>query len=135
MAAILTEPTGTIDHIPASRIGAAHTMREIVQKKYGLDGLRSAKIDWPSIPTNEVLMQVGDAGLCSTAKQDSVKSLDADRVPDYTGDEFVYGARTYDLILDIGGSTPIGRLRRALVDSGKPCGASNADISGASSSD
>jgi NADPH:quinone reductase-like Zn-dependent oxidoreductase len=53
-------------------------------------------------------------GVSSTAKVDLVKSLGADHVIDYTREDFVDGTRRYDLILDIGGSTPVRRLRRAL---------------------
>ena len=53
-------------------------------------------------------------GVSSTAKVDLVKSLGADRVIDYTRQDFADGTRRYDLILDIGGSTPVRRLRRAL---------------------
>jgi len=53
-------------------------------------------------------------GVSSTAKADLVKSLGADHVIDYTQEDFADGTRRYDLILDIGGSTPVRRLRRAL---------------------
>jgi NADPH:quinone reductase-like Zn-dependent oxidoreductase len=53
-------------------------------------------------------------GVSSTAKVDLVKSLGADHVIDYTRDDFADGTRRYDLVLDIGGSTPVRRLRRAL---------------------
>ena len=53
-------------------------------------------------------------GVASTAKVDLVKSLGADHVIDYTREDFADGTRRYDLILDIGGSTPVRRLRRAL---------------------
>ena len=53
-------------------------------------------------------------GVSSTAKVDLVKSLGADHVIDYTREDFADGARRYDLVLDIGGSTPVRRLRRAL---------------------
>jgi NADPH:quinone reductase-like Zn-dependent oxidoreductase len=57
-------------------------------------------------------------GVCSTAKLDLVTSLGADRVIDYRHDDFADGTRRYDLILDIGGSAAIGRLRRALAPRG-----------------
>jgi alcohol dehydrogenase len=41
-------------------------------------------------------------------------ALGADHVIDYTREDFADGTRRYDLILDIGGSTPVRRLRRAL---------------------
>jgi NADPH:quinone reductase-like Zn-dependent oxidoreductase len=53
-------------------------------------------------------------GVCSTAKLDLVTSLGADRVIDYTREDFADGTRRYDLILDIGGSPSVRRLRRAL---------------------
>lgn len=57
-------------------------------------------------------------GVCSTAKVDLVRSLGADRVIDYTHDDFADGTERYDLIVDIGGSSPLSRLRRALAPKG-----------------
>ena len=57
-------------------------------------------------------------GVCSTAKVDLVRSLGADHVIDYTRDDFASGSQRYDLILDIGGNSPLSRLRRALAPSG-----------------
>ena len=57
-------------------------------------------------------------GVCSTAKIDLVRSLGADRVIDYTHDDFADGTERYDLILDIGGSSSLSRLRRALSPKG-----------------
>jgi NADPH:quinone reductase-like Zn-dependent oxidoreductase len=52
--------------------------------------------------------------VASTAKLDLATSLGADHVIDYTREDFTDGTRRYDLILDIGGNTPVKRLRRAL---------------------
>jgi NADPH:quinone reductase-like Zn-dependent oxidoreductase len=57
-------------------------------------------------------------GVCSTAKVDLVRSIGADHVIDYTRDDFAAGPQRYDLILDIGGNSPLPRLRRALAPSG-----------------
>src|SRR3954453_18146283 len=57
-------------------------------------------------------------GVCSTAKLDLVSSLGADHVLDYTREDFADGSRRYDLILDIGGSTSVRRLRKALEPRG-----------------
>ena len=57
-------------------------------------------------------------GVCSTAKVDLVRSIGADHVIDYTRDDFAAGPRRYDLILDIGGNSPLSRLRRALAPTG-----------------
>ena len=57
-------------------------------------------------------------GVCSTTKIDLVRTLGADRVIDYTREDFADGGQRYDIVLDIGGNSPLARLRRALVRSG-----------------
>ena len=57
-------------------------------------------------------------GVCSTAKTDLVTSIGADHVLDYTRDDFADGRQHYDLILDIGGNSPLSPLRRALTPAG-----------------
>ncbi len=54
-------------------------------------------------------------GVASTAKLDLVRTLGADHVVDYTSEDATDGSRQYDLIIDIGGRTPVRRLRRALA--------------------
>ena len=57
-------------------------------------------------------------GVCSTTKVDMVRSIGADRVIDYTRDDFAGREQRYDLILDIGGNSSLSRLRRALTPRG-----------------
>ena len=57
-------------------------------------------------------------GVCSTDKLDLVTSLGADRVVDYTREDFAAGSYHYDLIVDIAGNSPLSRLRRALTPTG-----------------
>ena len=57
-------------------------------------------------------------GVCSTAKVDLVRSLGADHVLDYRRDDFADGRHRYDVILDIGGTPSLSRLRRALTPTG-----------------
>jgi NADPH:quinone reductase-like Zn-dependent oxidoreductase len=57
-------------------------------------------------------------GVSSTTKVDLVRSIGADHVIDYTRDDFADGTRRYDVILDIGGNSPLSRLRRALTPTG-----------------
>jgi NADPH:quinone reductase-like Zn-dependent oxidoreductase len=57
-------------------------------------------------------------GVCSTNKLDLVTSLGADRVVDYTREDFAAGSHHYDLIVDIAGNSPLSRLRRALTPTG-----------------
>ncbi len=57
-------------------------------------------------------------GVSSTAKVDLVRSLGADRVIDYTSDDFAAEGQRYDLIVDNGGNNSLARLRRALTRHG-----------------
>jgi NADPH:quinone reductase-like Zn-dependent oxidoreductase len=56
--------------------------------------------------------------VCSGAKADRVRALGAERVIDYTKEDWADGSAKYDLILDIAGSSPLGRLRRAATKRG-----------------
>jgi NADPH:quinone reductase-like Zn-dependent oxidoreductase len=57
-------------------------------------------------------------GVASTRKLDLVRDLGASDVVDYTHEDVADGSRTFDVILDIGGVTPVARLRRALTPTG-----------------
>jgi NADPH:quinone reductase-like Zn-dependent oxidoreductase len=57
-------------------------------------------------------------GVCSTEKLEFVRSLGAGHVIDYTREDFADGMHHYDLIIDIGGNSPLARLRRALTPTG-----------------
>ncbi len=56
-------------------------------------------------------------GVCSTAKTDLVTALGAERVIDYTTSDFADGTE-YDVVIDIGGSSSVSHLRRALAQDG-----------------
>jgi NADPH:quinone reductase-like Zn-dependent oxidoreductase len=57
-------------------------------------------------------------GVCSTSKVDLVRALGADHVVDYTREDFATGEHRYDVVLDIGGSSRVPHLRRALTPRG-----------------
>jgi NADPH:quinone reductase-like Zn-dependent oxidoreductase len=56
--------------------------------------------------------------VCSTAKVDLVRRLGADRVIDYTREDFTSGDTRYDAILDTGGNRRLSHLRRVLTPRG-----------------
>jgi NADPH:quinone reductase-like Zn-dependent oxidoreductase len=51
-------------------------------------------------------------------KLDLVRSLGADQVIDYTGEDFTRGDRRYDVIVDVGGNRSLSACRRALAPGG-----------------
>ncbi|NIS64122.1 MAG: zinc-binding dehydrogenase [Gemmatimonadales bacterium] len=57
-------------------------------------------------------------GVCSTGKVDTVRSIGAAHVIDYTREDFTRSDRRWDLILDTGGNRSLSHLRRALTPRG-----------------
>jgi len=57
-------------------------------------------------------------GVCSTSKVEMVRSIGADRVIDYTSEDFAAGEQRYDVIIDTGGNSTLARLRSVLTPDG-----------------
>ena len=55
-------------------------------------------------------------GVCSTGNVELVRSLGADRVVDYTQEDFTELSEDHDVMLDIAGSRPFRAFRRILSD-------------------
>jgi NADPH:quinone reductase-like Zn-dependent oxidoreductase len=58
-------------------------------------------------------------GVCSTKNVDLLRSLGADRVIDYTRDDFTQDSQRYDLLLDNVGNRTLSSMRQALTPNGK----------------
>ena len=58
-------------------------------------------------------------GVCSTGKIELVKSLGADKVIDYTQEDFTQNGQTYDIIFDVvGGEISFSKVRNSLKENG-----------------
>jgi hypothetical protein len=75
-------------------------------------------------PAGSAAVQLGKhfgatvTAVCSGANVEMVKALGADRVIDYTKEDFTTKADTYDLIFDIVGATSFRRCRHTLKPDG-----------------
>ena len=58
-------------------------------------------------------------GVCSTPRLDYVRALGADRVIDYTQEDFAQSGDTYDLIFDILGKSSFSRCKNSLAPDGR----------------
>lgn len=57
-------------------------------------------------------------GVCSTTNLEMVKSLGADKVIDYTKEDFTKNGETYDIIFDTVGNNPFSRCKGSLTENG-----------------
>ncbi|HXQ33472.1 MAG TPA: NAD(P)-dependent alcohol dehydrogenase, partial [Anaerolineales bacterium] len=58
-------------------------------------------------------------GVCATPRLEFVKSLGADKVIDYTKEDFTKNGETYDLIFDILGKSSFSRCKSSLKQNGR----------------
>jgi NADPH:quinone reductase-like Zn-dependent oxidoreductase len=106
--------------VPSAAIAALHGLRDAGRLKAG----QKVLINGASGGVGTFSVQIAKAlgadvtAVCSTSKVDMVRSLGADRVIDYTQEDFVEGDQRYDLVLDNVGSRSLSDLRRVLTPEG-----------------
>lgn len=106
--------------IPTSALAALHGLRDAG----GLQPGQRLIVNGASGGVGSFAVQLGKilgaevTGVCSTANVDLVRSLGADRVVDYTREDFTAGADRYDVILDNIENRPLSEVRRALKPGG-----------------
>ena len=106
--------------VPISGLTALHALRDTGHVEAGQNVLIVGASGGVGSYAVQIAKSFGAnvTGVCSTAKIDLVRSLGADQVIDYTQADFADGTEHYDVIIDIGGSSPTSRLRRALTHKG-----------------
>jgi NADPH:quinone reductase-like Zn-dependent oxidoreductase len=106
--------------MPVSGVTALQAVRD----KGGVEAGQKVLIVGASGGVGTYAVQIAKAlgaevtGVCSPSKTVIVRSTGADRVIDYTREDFAAGGPIHDVIIDIGGNSPLSRLRRALTPTG-----------------
>ncbi len=106
--------------VPYGAITALNLLRKVdVQSRQkvliiGASGsIGSAAVQFAKLYGAEV------TGVCSTPRIEFVRALGADRVIDYTKEDFTQGSETYDLIFDILGRGLFAQCRRVMTENGR----------------
>jgi len=131
-AEVITIPASRAGHMPA---GSSFEEAAAVPMA-GVTALTAVRAGGKREPGHTVLVNGASGGVgtfavqiaralggtvtavCRTEAVDLVRSLGADHVIDYTVENAVDAGRSYDLVVNIGGSSPLRALRRTLTDHG-----------------
>jgi NADPH:quinone reductase-like Zn-dependent oxidoreductase len=131
-AELLTVPqNGSIASIPAN-LTFVEAAPGTEGAHYALDFIRKARIhQGQTVLVNGATGAIGSAAVqllkglgahvtavCGTAHLDLVSRLGADRVIDYTREDFTLDEQQYDVVLDAVGRSTFGRCRRLLKPGG-----------------
>jgi len=106
--------------IPTSALAALHGLRDAGRVQAG----QRVLVNGASGGVGSFAVQIGKilgaevTGVCSTSNVELVGGLGADRVVDYTREDFTAGPDRYDLILDNVENRPLSVVRRALAPGG-----------------
>ena len=118
--AVVQKPTNVTFEEAAAVPTAAITALQGLRDMGGLQPGQKALINGASGGVGTFAVQIAKAlgaevtGVCSTRNVDLVRSLGADRVVDYTREDFTQSDQRYDLLLDVSGSRSWSACRRVL---------------------
>ena len=119
--AIVTKPANITFEQAAAVPGAAITALQALRDHGQVQPGQSVLINGASGGVGTFAVQIAKAlgadvtGVCSTENVELARSLGADRVVDYTREDFTRSDRRYDLMLDIAGSRSWRECRRVLA--------------------
>jgi NADPH:quinone reductase-like Zn-dependent oxidoreductase len=102
--------------IPTSALAALHALRDVGQVRPGQQVLINGASGGVGTFAVQIAKSFGAnvTGVCGTANVAMVRSLGADRVIDYTGEDFTSGTMRYDLIFDNVENRSLADCRRVL---------------------
>jgi NADPH:quinone reductase-like Zn-dependent oxidoreductase len=122
--AVALKPTNMTFEQAASVPVAAITALQALRDKGGIKPGQRVLINGASGGVGTFAVQIAKhfgaevTGVCSTRNVELVRSLGADRVVDYTQEDFAQGPERYDIILDNVGNRSLADLRRVMQPNG-----------------
>ncbi len=123
-AALVKKPTNLTDEEVAGICEGALTALPFLRDEAGLRPGQRVLINGASGGIGSIAVQLAKyfgahvTGVCSGANLELVSSLGADRVIDYTQEDFTLGDESYDVIFDTVGKSSFFRCRAALRPQG-----------------
>ena len=122
--AVVPKPSNLTFEQAGSVATAAITALQGLRDKGQLQAGQKVLINGASGGVGTFAVQIAKAlgaevtGVCSRRNVELVRSLGADRVVDYTREDFAASGERYDLLLDVAGSRPWSACRRVLTENG-----------------
>jgi len=107
--------------VPVSALTALQALRDHGRLRPGQSVLvngASGAVGTFAVPIAKALGAGTVTAVCRTRNVEQARELGADRVIDYTQDDFTEGSERYDVIVDIAGSKSWRRIRRVLAPDG-----------------
>jgi NADPH:quinone reductase-like Zn-dependent oxidoreductase len=123
-SALATKPDNVTFEQAASVPVAALTALQALRDKGQIQTGQKVLINGASGGVGTFAVQIAKSfgadvtGVCSTRNVDMVRSIGADRVIDYTREDFTKSGQQYDLMLDIVGNRSLSECRRLLSSKG-----------------
>ena len=123
-AAVLAKPAGLTFEQAASVPVAAVTALQALRDKGHIQRGHKVLVNGASGGVGTFAVQLAKAfggevtGVCSTRHVEIAASIGADKVIDYTREDFTQARGRYDLVIDIAGSRTVAETRRVLVPKG-----------------
>ncbi|MGO9009473.1 MAG: NAD(P)-dependent alcohol dehydrogenase [Bryobacteraceae bacterium] len=123
-AALVTRPDNVTPEQAASAPAAALTALQGLRDKGQIQPGQKVLINGAAGGVGTFAVQIAKSfgadvtGVCSTRNVDMVRSIGADRVIDYTQEDFTRSRQHYDLIFDLVGNHPLLACRRVLNPKG-----------------